>query len=36
MTDLGSIFESVWAAISELFTAQIVELIKSLFGGLVG
>ena len=32
----GSIFQQVWAEISDLFVNQILEVISSLFGGLLG
>ena len=32
----GSIFQQVWAEISDLFVNQILELISGLFGGLLG
>lgn len=36
MFDFGSIFQQVWAGISDLFLNQIVQLISNLFGGLFG
>ena len=33
---LGSIFQQVWAEISDLFVNQILEVISSLFSGLLG
>ena len=36
MFDFGSILESVFASISDLFVNQIVHMIAKLFGGLLG
>lgn len=32
----SAIFQQVWAVVSDLFVNQIVELVSSLFGGLLG
>jgi hypothetical protein len=32
----GGIVNTVWAAIAELLTGRIVDVIASLFGGLLG
>ncbi len=36
MFDFGSIFESVFASINDLFVNQIVQMSTKLFGGLLG
>lgn len=36
MFDFGSIFQQVFAGISDLFLNQIIGLISGLFGGLLG
>ena len=36
MIDFGSFFQQILLGVSELFTTQIVELIGSLFEGLLG
>lgn len=36
MFDVGSIFKSVWAAISEVILGQIMQLITDLLGGFLG
>lgn len=36
MFDVGSIFQSVWAAVSDVILAQIMQLITDLLGGFLG
>ena len=36
MLDVGSIFDSILAAVSDRFAGHIAELIKGLLGGLIG
>jgi hypothetical protein len=36
MLNLGSGFDSILAVITEAFSAQIIEFIKGIFGGLAG
>ncbi len=36
MFDFGSIFQQLIAGISDVFVNQILSLISSLFGGLLG
>ena len=36
MFDVGSIFQSVWTAISEVILGQIMQLITDLLGGFLG
>lgn len=36
MFDLGSIFASLFASITDLFLGQILQLISGIFGGALG
>jgi len=36
MPGIGSIFEQVWLALSDVFVGQIVTMITDLFGGFLG
>ena len=36
MFDIGSLFQQVLVGISDLFVAEILELITGLFSGLLG
>jgi len=36
MFDIGSLFQQMWATISDLFVNQMLGLISGLFSGLLG